>query len=148
MINEVQLARQTNELFDTYRMLYKTRYESDPVIFNAGVAGTILKDIIRLVGYDRASKLVIAYFKSNDDWYRKQGHSLECLKKNLAQLSSQIPDDKVVALRQPKNLRIMFWTVCPKCQADFEVTCWASEAEKVAHTKLCSKCLTEPPTAA
>jgi hypothetical protein len=86
-------------LIGLYESLYKEKYGKSPRL-NKFREKWAMKDVIEIIGFDRAKELIIYYFKTN-----KQGHSLSFFFYNfdkIDQLQSEIQKDKInrIALRE------------------------------------------------
>lgn len=141
-MQEVELTNHANSLLDHYKSCYRRRYGSDPFIANIGIAMTAIKDLIRGSDHKRARDILTTYIKMNgdQDWYKRQGHTLDCLVKNVAAVSAATPSIKE---ERSSETRMVWWTWCatPTCKAEqWQITGTLEELDYQHGRLLCAKC--------
>lgn len=136
---EVEATKEANDLLDHYRSEYEKHHRSKPFIQVIAAAVTFMKDMLRQQDFDRCQRVITAFLKTNgdNDWYKRQGWSLECLKRNIEAVSASIPD-------KPKfqgPIAVEFYSQCPLCTESFTICCSSiKEMEARACMQACPKC--------
>lgn len=90
---EVELTKETNALLDHYKAEYQKRYKRQPIVPSLSIAMADIRAVLSmLTSYAEAEAVITHYLKTDgvNDWFKRQGHSTECLKKNVIPLSTQI----------------------------------------------------------
>jgi hypothetical protein len=140
---EVQSQQRANELLDYYQLLYRNRYGIDPVIQSLAVAYTTLKDLERKVGTAMVRAMLATYLESNgdNDWYKRNGHSLAVFQKNIEVIASQV-GLRTKRASAGKTLRINLATMCanPRCGNRVYIECNSDEVDRMVYSESCPQC--------
>lgn len=80
---EMEIKKSEDRLTDLYIQAYEKRYGIKPVLANNGSDHTILKDLVRQLGFSTISKLVPHYLEMDNEWFVKKAHSLPVLKNEI-----------------------------------------------------------------
>jgi len=136
MISEVELTGSVNSLMEEYRTAYRERYHTNPICQNIGIESTVLRDIIKLVGFPRAKLIVRGYLKQPGDkeWYIRKGHDLETLKNNLHAINAAVGGERFTTYNITLDSR------CPRCEAYFKLTGPANDVCYNVYMVLCKTC--------
>lgn len=139
MIPEAELSFQSNAVMTAYREAYFTRYRTQPIAQSISLEITIIKDITRAVGHERAKSIMRHYLKmnGNEEWFTKRGHTLDVLKQNLNLVNASLGASSTVGGYNPKvvvNMR------CPRCNTFFDLTGPINEVAADAYLRPCAPC--------
>ena len=138
MLEEVNLHRQAGLLIDHYRRIYEETHSGrKPFVINISQISDALRVLIEQSSFERMQQIISFYLKSNDEWFVKQGHSLECLLKNMPALQANAPG----APRPTQTIVIRFWSMCPVCKKNIEHDAKSfEEMEDKAYIQACDEC--------
>ena len=136
MISEVELTGNVNSLMEEFRAAYRERHGIDYICENIGIDSTILRDIIKFVGFSRAKILVKGYLKQSGDkeWFLRKGHTLQVLRDNLNAVNAAIGGARA------SSYRIRLESQCPHCQKYFYLNGDANEVCHNVHRTICETC--------
>jgi len=138
MLHEVELTRQSQSLLDAYTKAYKARYSIDPVMRLDSSDQTILRDICRHTGNDRALDLVTHYLTMDNEFFLERGHNLETLKKCLSTVNASL--GKAKQSRFHKACHILTYMYCDSCGAHTEVVIRPEDMGNRFFCQECSQC--------
>lgn len=137
---EIELERHCQEVMDAYSASYEKVYHVKPVIRKNGTDRTIVRDIIRDLGYPLAKDLATFFPGIDDDWFRKKGHSLQCLKDNVAVVNAQMGSRRG-RTGSNQDIRILTRMYCNEChQPVNNVECWALQVVNAMNDFVCDPC--------
>ena len=117
-IPSVQELKQSSHLADLYSKKFKERYGTEPVFPLDNAHLTTFKDIQKIAG-KKAPQLIEHYLGMNDEWFIKQGHSTECLKKSITQVNASYG----TKARSTNHGKIVIKTevTCDKCFKHYQL---------------------------
>lgn len=139
-IVDPEFERKVESVLRRYTDAYEEVHKTKPVSINRGVDRTTIKDILRILGEERALEVVAHYVRMNDDWYVKKGHSLQVLKENLNVVNTSL-SKKVLPFGSGQSPLLNSLTPCIKCDKYQYVLCKAEDIERINDTFICDSCL-------
>lgn len=137
MFSDVFEITTKNALLDLYEEEFKKKYKTKPVYAANDYPAKAMLDIVKNAG-DSASDLIRHFFKMNDPWFERTGHSIDTLKKSIPAINASL--GKLEAKpQQGQDLKIMKQIICDKCTTYFPwtgmVSVYTSKVEM-----LCERC--------
>ena len=137
---EVNQTLQANELLDVFQKAYHYRYKVPYTLSYNGADMTILKDLVRNEGFERAAKIVVKYLSINDLFYVKMAHSLSYLIRALPQVNVAVGSQIKQVEQVNHGIRVKFWSYCdtPGCMQVWEHECNSNDVPRVS--RYCPKC--------
>lgn len=106
-----------NALLDTYIEAYRNRYGTDPMFSLDNAHFTTLKDFSR-VAKEKSHDLIKHYLRMNDEWFIRNGHSLEVLKRSLSAVNADF-GKKTIGAPTPKGVLMDAQLYCIDCKEFF-----------------------------
>lgn len=139
-MQEVEGSRQATEVLEVYRQAYRARYKTPPLHPNLAADMSVLRDVIRLAGFERAKQIVRHYLTmpGGKEWFIQCGHTLEVLRNSLNQINANLGSGATGG--GGWNPRIVIDTRCPRCNCDFKLTGDADAVCRDAYIRPCPAC--------
>jgi hypothetical protein len=141
MISEALISSQANELREHYQEAYRKRYRTAPIVANAGIEHTTLRDIVRAVGLPRAKEIVSHYLTmpGSKEFFLSVGHTIEVLWRNINQVNASLGAGRSSS-SGGWNPRIVIDTRCPRCEVFFKLAGDADAVCRDAYMRPCPAC--------
>lgn len=103
-----------------YQELYKKKHRGMmPLIADNNAHLFAFRELRRITG-QKAFEILEAYFQMKDEWFEKQGYSMQCLLKNLNRVNQVA--QRTTATRSLQG-KIEIRVHCDSCWTQFDLTC-------------------------
>lgn len=136
---EVGSLIESSRVQETYVDSYKRRYGVAPIISTNGTDQTVFKDLARSLGIAKACQLVEHYFKMNNDWFVKKGHSVAVLKSEIGVINGAL-GDKPQQQASLGGLRMRVFLYCDARGCDVKFTRDVAMNHNFEQSNRCTKC--------
>lgn len=140
---EVGSLIESSRVQEVYIESYKRRYGVNPIISTNGTDQTVFKDLARTIGVAKACQLVEHYFKMNNDWFVKKGHSVAVLKSELGVINGSL-GDKPQQREAAQGLRMRVLVYCDNSGCDVKFERDVPMNHNFDSRNRCTKCTSEP----
>lgn len=137
---EVNQTNQANDLLEIFQKAYEKRYKVPYSLSYDGKDMTVLKDLIRKEGFERAAQLVVKYLSINEPFFCKMVHSLAYFTKALPQVNVAVGSMQKQVEQISHGLKIKFWSYCDSggCEESWETIANSNDLDRVK--RFCPKC--------
>jgi hypothetical protein len=133
---EVELVRQADHAFEDYARLFKQRYGTTPISVSPAIDKTIIKDFVRLYGYNRTVSLLHQFFKMDGErnWFATKAHSLQVFKNSINEINTKIPQTENSLVPQTKGrgvkIKAQFYCDNHSCRKPFLLEGYGDEIDR------------------
>lgn len=134
-VQAVEELHETNYLLELYLKCYQNHYRAKPVWGLGNSHLTTIQDIKRLA-QDKAPQLIQHFFKMKDQWFTRNCHSLDVLKKSINQVNTDYVNHGT-AIVPSAPIKIQFFRTCIKCN---EHNSWTGFLVEIESNEVCDKC--------
>lgn len=136
---EVKSLNESSRVQETYVECYKRRYGVNPIVSTNGTDQTVFKDLARSLGITKACQLVEHYFKMNNDWFVKKGHSVAVLKSEIGVINGAL-GDKPQQQQALGGMKLRVLLYCDNLGCDVKFTRDVPMNHNFDQSNRCTKC--------
>jgi hypothetical protein len=134
---EVEITRNSNLIQDAYIAAYKERYKVEPFIETEDLQ--VFTFLSKNFGLDRGSAIAKHYVSMQDEWFGKQAHNANTLRKNIQKVVADLGlrEDKK---NTSKGIVIRTSMSCDKCHTYFDFIGAAEDLARPSFARMCHTC--------
>lgn len=133
-LKEVEITRDAEAIREAYSEAFAARYHTPPFLeFDDGPVFSFLS---KNFGKERGKKIAQHYVRMQDEWFLKNAHSAQVLKKNAAKVIADLGVWEHYRT-SGRGLVIRCEVACDECGRYFQ---WRGDPSKVGDRRECGGC--------